>query len=53
MSLVGSTITISLDAPVNVTAMRGTAAHTYNVDPLSAHGQGMVANHDILLFTRR
>jgi hypothetical protein len=47
LELVGSTITATYDvAGINVTAIRGTAAHTYNVytgsnDPLGA----MVANH--------
>jgi hypothetical protein len=53
MVLVGSSLTTSLNAPVNVTAVSGTAAHTYNV--LDASGEpvgGLVAKH-IFTLTRR
>ena len=53
MILVGSTLTANLNAPVNVTAVSGTAAHTYNV--LDAGGSplgGLVANHSFNLSRR-
>jgi hypothetical protein len=53
--LVGSSITASIDAPVSVTSLFGTAAHTYNV--LEHNGrdneQGLVANHTFSSLTRR
>jgi hypothetical protein len=49
LQIVGSTITAVTNAPVNVSAIIGTAAHTYNVP-----GQGaLVANHEFTAFTRR
>ena len=48
LQIVGSTITAVFDAPVSVTRLTGTAAHTYNV------GEGaVVANHEFLSLTRR
>lgn len=48
MDLVGSSLTATFDAPVNVTQITGTAAHTYNVDDAA-----LVANHTFTNFTRR
>lgn len=53
MVLVGSSLTAALNAPVNVTGVSGTAAHTYNLldtagDPVG----GFVAKHTFNL-TRR
>jgi hypothetical protein len=49
MSLVGSSITASFDAPVNVTTIRGTAAHTYAV-----RGEGsLVVSQSFTNLTRR
>jgi len=53
LELVGSTITATLDAPVNVTSISGTAAHTYNVTGDGGHEQGLVANHSFTSLTRR
>lgn len=53
MVLVGSTLTAALNAPVNVTAVSGTAAHTYNL--LDAGGTpvgGFVAKHTFNLTKR-
>lgn len=49
MSLEGSSITATFDAPVNVTTIRGTAAHTYAVP-----GEGsLVVSQSFTNFTRR
>jgi hypothetical protein len=49
MALAGSSITATFDAPVNVTTIRGTAAHTYVVP-----GEGsLVVNQSFTNFTRR
>ena len=53
MVLVGSSLTAAMNAPVNVTGVSGTAAHTYNL--LDAGGEpvgGFVAKHTFNL-TRR
>jgi hypothetical protein len=44
----GSTITAVIDAPVAVTAITGTVAHTYNVQGQS----GLVTNHSFSALTR-
>ena len=49
LQIVGSSITATTDAPVNVTSLTGTAAHTYNVSGQS----GLVANHSFTGMTRR
>jgi hypothetical protein len=54
MELVGSSITGTYEGDVNITAIRGTAAHTYNLrsadgDPLG----GLIANHTIPGLVRR
>lgn len=49
MTLEGSNITATLDAPINVTTIRGTAAHTYSVA-----GEGsLVVSQSFTNFTRR
>jgi len=53
MVLVGSSLTASLNAPVNVTGVSGVAAHTYNLlDPSGQPVGGFVAKHTFNL-TRR
>jgi len=52
LELVGSSITAAIDAPVNVTSITGTAAHTYNVTG-NGNDQGMVARHAFTSLTRR
>lgn len=54
LELVGSTITATYQGDVNVTAIQGTAAHSYNVrdasgDPLG----GLVTNHSFPVMLRR
>jgi hypothetical protein len=55
LELVGSSITATLDAPTNVTAISGVAAHTYNItDPNNDLAVGaLVANHSFVNLTRR
>ena len=52
LSLVGSTLTASLNAPVQVTNVTGVAAHTYNVFDGNGAAGGLVARHTFNL-TRR
>ena len=53
MVLMGSTLTATTEPPVNVTVVRGTAAHTYNVlDESGVPVGGLVATHSFEL-TRR
>jgi hypothetical protein len=49
LTLVGSSITATFAGPVDVTALSGTAAHSYNIDGVG----GLVANHTFTSFTRR
>lgn len=55
LNLVGSSITGSYDGIVNVTGLRGTASHTYNVGTTEgdSQDQGLVANHTFSLLVRR
>lgn len=54
MELVGSSITASLDAPVRVTSVSGTAAHTYNLTGPEGNPVGsLVAHHTFGSLTRR
>ena len=53
MQLVGSSITASIDAPVNVTSVSGTAAHTYNVTGNEGNVGTLIANHIFTNLTRR
>lgn len=53
LELVGSSITAMIDAPVRVTSITGTAAHTYNVTGGGGQDQGLVANHSFTAMTRR
>jgi hypothetical protein len=53
MQLVGSSITATIDAPVNVTTVSGTAAHTYNIISEDGDIGGLVANHTFPGLTRR
>jgi hypothetical protein len=53
MQLVGSSITASIDAPVNVTTVSGTAAHTYNIISEDGDVGALVANHTFAGLTRR
>ena len=53
LAIVGSSITATIDAPVRVTSITGTAAHTYNVTGGGGQGQGLVANHSFTAMTRR
>ena len=47
--LVGSSLTATFNAPINVTQISGSAAHTYNLP-----GEGaLVANHTFTNLTRR
>jgi hypothetical protein len=52
LNLVGSSITGTYDGIVDVTALHGTAAHTYNVDAGDG-GSGLVANHSFPVMVRR
>ena len=49
LDLVGSSLTASFDDPINVTQIRGTAAHTYNIKDEGA----LVAKHSFTNLTRR
>jgi hypothetical protein len=54
MDLVGSSITATLDSPVNVTSITGTAAHTYNLFNEEDKGIGtLVTNHSFTNLRRR
>ena len=53
MELVGSSITATLNAPVNVTSVSGTAAHTYNLTDDDGDVGSLVANHSFESLTRR
>lgn len=53
MHLVGSSITAALDAPVKVTSVSGTAAHTYNLTSDEGDVGSLVANHSFTNLTRR
>lgn len=53
LELVGSSITATTDAPVSVTNLTGTAAHTYNVSDGRGLIGGLVANHSFARLTRR
>ena len=49
LDLVGSSLTATLNDPINVTQISGTAAHTYNVEDAGA----LVATHSFTNLTRR
>ena len=49
LDLVGSSLTASFNDPINVTQIRGTAAHTYNIKDEGA----LVAKHSFTNLTRR
>ena len=56
LEFVSSSITATIDAPVRVTSLAGTAAHTYNVNarpPGITQEQGLVVNHSFSSMTRR
>ena len=53
MELVGSSITATLNAPVNVTSVSGTAAHTYTLTDDADDVGSLVANHSFGSLTRR
>ena len=49
LDLVGSSLTATFDDPINVTQIRGTAAHTYNIEGVGS----LVARHSFTNLTRR
>jgi|CXWL01.1.fsa_nt_gi hypothetical protein len=54
LELMGSSVTATIDAPVNVTTMSGTAAHTYNIlDDAQGLIGTLVTNHRFTSLTRR
>ena len=54
LDLTGSSLTATFDDPINVTQIRGTAAHTYNVKLADGPGIGsLVVSHSFTNLTRR
>ena len=52
LDLVGSSLTATFDDPINVTQIRGTAAHTYNISDDENVGS-LVVSHSFTNLTRR
>ena len=53
LDLVGSSLTATFDDPINVTQIRGTAAHTYNIKDEMATWARSSPDHSFTNFTRR
>ena len=53
LDLVGSSLTASFNDPINVTQIRGTAAHTYNIKGEDGDVGSLVARHSFTNLTRR